>query len=657
MHNSISARLGVPLGGRGRGLPFHRADSACKTGPRQARRARRGAIAATVLLAAGAAFAAPAFAQQQQQAGGNAAGGTVPAGTKNGDWILPGRTYQLTRYSPLNQITKDNVGNLKEVFTYDDSIKDGHEGQPLFVNNTLYMVTPFPNRLYAFTLGQDGKFTKKWMYDPHPDPAAPGKACCDNVNRGMSYYKGKIIYNVLDDHMVAVDANTGKEVWKTKLGDVNKGETMTMAAVVVNGIAYGGVSGGEMGVHGWMAAVNADNGKVLWRAYSTGSDKEVMIGSDFHPYYKWMQGKDMGIKSWQGDQWKIGGGAPWTWVSYDPESGMIFYGTSNPGTWNPDQRPGDNLWASTTFARDAKTGMAKWAYQETPHDQWDYDGINESIVIDLPMNGQTRKVVVHFDRNGFATTIDRTTGQLLVAQPYEKVNWSTGIDMQTGRPTVLPAKETHQGKLTKNICPSSTGARDQQPASYSPITHLVYTPATRVCMNYGGIETKYIAGTAYVGAAVRMFAQDGDMSHRGDLIAWNPVTGKADWTIPEKFPVWSGTLNTASNIVFYGTMDGDFKAVDATNGKELWKTHFDSGIIGNPITFTGPDGKQYVAIYSGVGGWLGAIVPGNLSKDDHWAALGAVGAMYDLPDVTKAGGALHVFALPGNGNSGNPSGK
>jgi PQQ-dependent dehydrogenase (methanol/ethanol family) len=654
MHISISARPVIRAGGRGRGSPRRRADTQ-RTMSRGRIAERRGHTATAVLLFLACAAIAPvAVAQQQVETG---PGGAVPQGTKKGDWVLPGRTFQMTRYSPLDQITKDNVSNLKEIYTYDDSIKDGHEGQPLFVNNTLYMVTPFPNRLYAFDFSNPQQPRLKWMYDPHPDPAAPGKACCDNVNRGMSYYNGKIIYNVLDNHMVAVDANTGKEVWKTKLGDVNKGETMTMAAVVVNGLAYGGVSGGEMGVHGWLAAVDANTGKVVWRAYSTGTDKEVMIGSDFKPYYKWMQGKDLGVSTYPPGKYQIGGAAPWTWVTYDPELNTIYYGTSNPGTWNPDQRPGDNLWSAAMFARDPKTGMAKWAYQWTPHDQWDYDGINESIPIDITINGQPKKVVVHVDRNGYIYTIDRTNGQVLVAQQFQKTNWSTGIDMQTGRPKLVAAKETHQGKLTKDICPSSSGARDEQPAAWSPNTKLLYTGSTRVCMDYGGIETKYIAGTAYVGAAVRMFAQDNDMSHRGDLIAWDPATGTAKWRIAEKYPVWSGVLATATNVVFYGTMDGDFKAVDATSGDVLWKTHFDSGIIGNPMTFLGPDGKQYVAIYSGVGGWLGAIVPGNLSKDDHWAALGAVGAMYDLPDDTKPGGALHVFALPGNGQSGNPSGQ
>jgi PQQ-dependent dehydrogenase (methanol/ethanol family) len=575
----------------------------------------------------------------------------------NGDWTLPGRTPQGTRYSPLTLITPQNVGNLHEVWNYTDSIKDGHEGQPVVVHNTLYMVTPFPDRLYAFDLTKPGA-NVKWMYDPHADVKAIGKACCDDVNRGASYYDGKIIYNVLDGHIVGVDATTGKEAWKTRLASVDSGETMTMAPLVINGVAYAGNSGGEMGVRGWLAAVDVRTGKLLWKAYSTGPDSSVRLGPTFKPYYSYMQGKNLGITSYPPDKWQIGGGAPWTWVTYDPELNEIYYGTSNPSTWNPDQRPGDNLWGSTVFARDPKTGMGKWAYQFTPHDEWDYDGINESVPVDITINGQAKKVVVHFDRNGYAYTIDRTNGQVLVAQPFETVNWSTGVDLQSGRPELVAAKETHQDTITKDICPSSTGARDQQPSAYSPKTHLFYSPGTKVCMDYGGIETKYIAGTPYVGAAVKMFAEGGNMSNRGEFFAWDPATGKKVWADEEKYPVWSGALATAGNVVFYGTMDGDFKAVDATSGKELWKTHFDSGIIGNPITFLGADGKQYVAVYSGVGGWLGAIVPGHLAKDDHWAALGAVGAMYDLPDNTKPGGALHVFALaPGSGATSGSTGQ
>jgi len=566
----------------------------------------------------------------------------TPPGSEAGNWTAPGKDYQGTRYSTLNAITTENVNKLKEVWTYDTGIKDGHEGQPLVVNNTMYIVTPFPNKLLAFTIG-NGTFTKKWEYDAPNDPAAPGKACCDNVNRGASYYDGKIIYNTLDNHTVAVDANTGKPVWSTKMGDVNHGQTMTMAAMIVGDKVIVGNSGGEMGVRGWVAALSAKDGHKVWQAYHTGPDADVKIGPNFKPYYAFMQGKDMGVKSWTGDQWKIGGGTVWGWITYDPEMNLIYYGTSNPGTWNPDARPGDNLWSTAIFARDPDTGEAKWAWQATPHDEWDYDDVNESIVADIDVKGQARKVIVHFDRNGFATTIDRATGEVLVAEKFVPTNWATGFDYKTGRPIMDSAYATHQGRLTKGICPSSTGARDQQPAAYSPRTHLFYTPSHNICMDYGGTEVQYIEGTPYVGAAVKMYPGAG--GYRGNFQAWDASAGKAAWSIKDPFPLWGGALVTAGDVVFYGTMTGDFKAVDARNGKELWKAHFASGIVGNPITFNGPDGKQYVAIYEGVGGWMGAIVPGNLSVDDPWAALGATGAVPDLPLHTKAGGAVHVFAL------------
>jgi PQQ-dependent dehydrogenase (methanol/ethanol family) len=610
--------------------------------------ARRDPIRLLALaLLAAAALAPSAVAQQERAATGPAArapGGTVPPAGNDSNWVTPTRTYEGTRHSPLKAITTDNVSKLKQVWTYDTGIKDGHEGQPLVVDNTMYVVTPFPDKLIAFDLTKPGAAVK-WTYAPPVDPASFGKACCDDVNRGAAYVDGKIIYNVLDNHTVAVDARTGKQVWRTKLDEVNKGATMTMAPLVVRNKVIVGVSGGELGVRGWIAALDARTGKVAWRAYNTGPDRDVLLGPDFKPYYSWMQGKDMGVKSWRGEQWKIGGATAWGWITYDPETDLVFYGTSNPGVWNPDMRPGDNLWSTAIVARDPDTGRAKWAYQLSPHDMYDYDAVNENIVADLPVNGQTRKVIIHVDRNGYIYTIDRTNGQVLVAQPFKFVNWATGVDLKTGRPQEVPDKATHQGRLTKNICPSSTGARDQQPAAYDPTTHLLFTPSTNLCMDYGGIEAKYIAGSAYVGAAVRMYAGPGGNDARGEFLAWDPATGKKVWGITEKYPVWAGALVTAGGLVFYGTMDGDFKAVDAKSGKELWKTHFDSGVIGNPITYVGPDGRQYVAVYSGVGGWMGAIVPGNLSPDDPWAALGTVGAVPDLPKDTKPGGSVHVFAL------------
>jgi PQQ-dependent dehydrogenase (methanol/ethanol family) len=570
---------------------------------------------------------------------------SAPSGIKPGDWALPGRTYGGSRFSPLTTIDTSNVSKLTEAWKYDDGVLDGHEGQPLVVNNTLYMVTAYPDKLIAFDLTKPGPAVK-WIYAPEVDPFAFGKACCDDVNRGASYADGKIIYNTLDNHTVAVDAVTGKQVWRTKMGDPQKGETMTMAPLVVKNRVIVGNSGGELGVRGYVAALDVKTGREVWRADNTGPDREVKIGAKFKPFYAYMQGTDMGVKSWRGQQYKIGGATVWGWITYDPQLDLIYYGTSNPGVWNPDMRPGDNLWATTMFARDPETGEAHWAFDMTPHDEWDYDGVNENIVADIPINGQPRKVVVNLGRNGFGLTVDRTTGELLVAQTYKPTNWATGYDMKTGRPIRDSTKATHQGRLTTNVCPSSTGAKDQEPAAFSPVTHLVYSPSTNLCMDYGGVESKYIAGTPYVGAAVKMYAGPGGNAARGEFLAWDPTIGKKVWGITETFPVRAGALVTAGGVVFYGTLDGNFKAVNANTGAELWKVHFASGIVGNPMTFTGPDGKQYVAVYEGVGGWMGAIVPGNLSRDDPWAALGAVGAVPDLPDHTKPGGAIHVFALP-----------
>lgn len=603
-------------------------------------------LAAAALLPLGAraqAQTAPSLAKGPAPSATSSGHSMLPPGSKESDWTIPGHDYGSTRYSELDKITTTNVAQLKESWSYTTGIADGHEGQPLVVGGRMYVVTPYPDKLVAFDLSKPGP-AKLWEYAPPIDQTAFGKACCDDVNRGASYFGGNIIYNVLDNATVAVNAITGKQAWRTKLADPSQGSTMTMAPLVAKGKVYVGNSGGEMGVRGWLTALDAKTGKILWQAFNTGPDSDMKIGSSFMPFYASMKPANMGVTSWRGDQWKLGGATVWGWVTYDPESNLVFYGTANPGTWNPDLRPGDNLYSTSAMARDADTGQLKWAYQYTPHDAWDYDGVNEHIVADIPFNGATRKVVVHFDRNGFAYTIDRNTGEVLVAQPFQYLNWATGVDLTSGRPTLVEEKQTHQGHMTTNICPSSTGARDQQPAAFSPRTHLFYTPSTNLCMDYGGIEAKYIAGTPYVGAAVKMYGGPG--GNRGEFLAWDAGTGKKVWGIKENFPVWAGALVTAGDVVFYGTMDGDFKAVNATNGEVLWKTHFNSGIVGNPITFLGPDGKQYVAVYEGVGGWAGAIVPGNLSADDPFAALGAVNAMKDLPDHTKAGGALHVFVLP-----------
>jgi lanthanide-dependent methanol dehydrogenase len=561
---------------------------------------------------------------------------------EDGQWTRAAKDYAALRYSQLADITTANVKELRPAFTFSTSVLRGHEEPPIVVNNTMYILTPFPNLLYALDLTKPGA-PQKWMYDPKPQSEAQGVACCDVVNRGPSFADGKIVFNTLDNHVVAVDATTGREVWKTKVGDINTGETMTMSPLVVKGKVLVGNSGGEMGVRGWLKALDLNRGTVLWTAYTTGSDADVKIGARFKPFYKKDQGKDLGINSWMGEQWKVGGGTVWGWISYDPELDLVYYGTANPGPWNPDQRPGDNKWTASLFARDPDTGEAVWAYQQTPHDLHDYDGVNENLLLEVPWKGTNRKVLLHPDRNGYIYLMDRATGEVLYANPFVHITTSTNVDLTTGELKYVQSKHPRLGEVVRDICPASPGAKDWQPSSFSPRTGLVYLPHQNLCEDEEGLEANYIAGTPYVGMNVRMYAGPG--GHRGFLTAWDPVAGRIAWQIREELPVWSGTVTTAGDVVFYGTMDGWFKAVDARNGTELWKFKTGSGIIGQPVTYR-VDGKQYVAVMSGVGGWAGAIVAGNLDPRDSTAALGFAAAMKDLPDKTTKGGTLYVFSLP-----------
>jgi len=562
-----------------------------------------------------------------------------------GEWTLPAGDYANTRFSPLTQIDASNVSRLVPVTTLSTGIPRGHEGNPLVVNDTMYVNTPYPNLLIAVDLTVPGG-TPKWVYEPNPDPRAVGIACCDVVNRGASYADGKVVYNLLDAHTVAVDAETGKELWRTQVGNIDIGETVTMAPLIVKDKVIVGNSGGELGVRGWVLALDLETGKELWRAYAAGPDSEVRIGEDFRAFYEKDRGKDLGVSSWPPEQWKLGGGTTWGWISYDPELDLIYYGTGNPGVWNPDMRPGDNKWSCTIFARDPDDGQARWAYQVSPHDAWDYDEIMENVLVDMEWKGQMRKLLIHPGRTGFVYVLDRETGELLSAETFQPVNWATGYDLSTGKPNEVPEKRTREGAVTRNICPSSTGAKEWNPSAFSPRTGLLYIAAHNTCMDYEGLEANYIAGTPYLGASVKMYPGPG--GYQGELVAWDPIQAKKVWGIKdEKLPLYSGVLATASDLVFYGRLDGWFHAVDAKNGKELWKFKTGSGIVGSPMTYLGPDGKQYVAIYSGVGGWMGAVAFPSISLDDPYAALGVVGAMKHIKKVTLPGNTLYVFGLPG----------
>ena len=594
----------------------------------------------------------------------------MSADAKN--WVMPAGTYDNQRYSKLKQITADNVGKLQVAWTFSTGVLRGHEGAPLVIDGTMYVHTPFPNTVYALDLNDNGSI--KWAYQPKQDPNVIPVMCCDTVNRGLSYADGKIFLYQADTTLVALDMKTGQEVWKVKNGDPSKAETGTNAPHVIKDKVFVGISGAEFGVRGSMAAYNIKDGKLAWRAYSMGPDSDILMDPDKTMALGKPVGKDSGINTFQGDQWKIGGGTPWGWYSYDPALNLIYYGTGNPSTWNPNQRPGDNRWSMTIMARDVDTGMAKWVYQMTPHDEWDFDGVNEMILADQDIGGAKRKTLVHFDRNGLAYTMDRETGELLVAEKYDPVvNWTTGVDMKKdsptyGRPAVVNAKSTEfNGEDTNvtDICPAALGTKDEQPAAYSPDTGLFYVPTNHVCMDYEPYKVSYTAGQAYVGAALTMYPPKGE-TNMGNFIAWDAKVGKIVWSNPEKFSAWGGALATAGGVVFYGTLEGYLKAIDAKTGKELYKFKTPSGIIGNVMTYEN-GGKQYVAVLSGVGGWAGIGLAAGLLNPENalgWhnavdqgkvpavdkqvgtAGLGAVGGYAGLTKYTSLGGSLTVFAIP-----------
>ncbi|WP_292742485.1 MULTISPECIES: methanol/ethanol family PQQ-dependent dehydrogenase [unclassified Methylophaga] len=560
------------------------------------------------------------------------------------NWVMPAGNYANTRYSELTQITKDNVKDLKMAWSFSTGVLRGHEGNALVMDGTMYVHTAFPNIVFALDLNNDGAI--KWKYEPKQnyDETVP-VMCCDTVNRGLSYGDGKIFLNQADTTLVALDMETGEVIWSDKRDDPKVGATSTAAAHVFKDKVIVGISGGEFGVRGYVQAYDLD-GNVKYKAYSTGPDAEMLVDPEKTMSMLKPVGKDSSLKSWQGDQWKIGGGTTWGWYSYDPDLNQFYYGNGNPSTWNPVQRPGDNKWTMSLWGRDLDTGMAKWVYQMTPYDEWDYDGVNENILVDQKIKGQMRKMLVHFDRNGFGYTMDRETGELLVAEKFDPVvNWSNGVNLKTGlhdRVAKYSTARNGEDVNTTGVCPAALGTKDQQPAAFSPRTGLFYVPTNHVCMDYEPFEVEYVAGQPYVGATLSMYPPEGD-THLGNFIAWDAREGKIVWSNPERFSVWSGALATASDVVFYGTLEGYLKAVDAQSGRELWRFKTPSGIIGNVNTYK-HNNKQYISILSGVGGWagIGMAIP-SLENDSD--GLGAVGAYKALSSWTNLGGVLSVFSL------------
>ncbi|MEX2524834.1 MAG: PQQ-dependent dehydrogenase, methanol/ethanol family [Gammaproteobacteria bacterium] len=614
-------------------------------------------------------------------------------------WAYPGGNYWNWRYTKLDQINNRNASNLVTAWTFSTGRLQGHEGGPLVLpssatglpHDTLYIHSSFPNDVFAINLDN---LQIVWAHEPQQNEEETVPVmCCDIVNRGLGYGDGKIFLQQADTLLKALDAKTGRVAWTAENGreigyGPKAGNTATNAPHVVKDKVFTGCSGAEFGVRCWIAAYNIKDGSLAWRAFSAGPDEDIL----FDPKKTMSMGKPVGknssLRTWcaegdwgmkelranseearlcdkTSDQWKQGGGSTWGWWAADFDENLFYYGSGNPGTWNPVVRPGDNKWSMTTFARDIDTGIARWAYQKTPHDEWDYDGVNEMILADMKVKGKNRKVLVHFDRNGFGYTHDRVTGELLVAEKYDPaVNWATHVDLKTGYPQVVNEYSTHaQGEDTvaKDICPAALGTKDQQPAAYSPDTGLFYVPTNHVCMTYEPVSyaaggNHYVAGQAYVNANLTMYPagavcpdcpnNNERNDNMGNFIAWDADKGKIVWSIQEQWSVWSGALTTAGNVVFYGTLDGYAKAVDAKSGKLLWKFKTPSGIIGNFNSWA-HKGKQYVGVLSGIGGWAGAVVaiPG-LAAAPGEAALGAVGGYRGLLNVSRNSGVLMVFSLP-----------
>lgn len=580
-------------------------------------------------------------------------------------WAAPGGDHALTRHSKLKDITTANVDGLQMIWSQSSGTLRGHEGQPLVieVGNTpmMYLSSAWPNIIQALDLTDPDHPKQIWNYKKTSgrDESAVTRACCDTVNRGMSYADGKIVFATLDGFLIALDARTGKEVWVIKHAYPAKGETVTSAPIIADGKVIIGFGGDEFAARGRLSAYELATGKKVWDCHSTGSDKDVCLTpatNKAHPEYG-KAGSDLGIHTYPGDSWKYGGGAVWAWYSYDPELKIVYAGSGNPGLWSPSYRCGaktyeecnsgkwDNKWSMTIFARKVDTGEAVWAYQMTPFDQWDYDGVNENMLEDLTIDGKPRKVLIHFDRNGFAYVLDRTDGTLLRAHKYVTANWAEKIDMKTGRPIKVKEHSPFAVGVNTQVCPSAMGGKDEQPCAIDPSEPgIAYCPTNNWCMEDEPQTRAFTQqGTVYVFANVYMYPEKPGVT--GKFKKFNFLTGETVWEIPDPYPNWSGTLVTDGGLVFYGSLNGDFRAVDRHNGKVLWERKLGSGIVGNPITYK-VGGKQYVSVWSGMGGWIGLPITAGLDLGDKFGAIGAT-AMAKSAGLDKIpmGGTLSTFRI------------
>ena len=610
--------------------------------------------ASLAALMATASFSFTSYAQANDK--------LVDMSKSNENWVMPGRDYDSDNYSPMTQINAKNVKELRPAWSFSTGVLHGHEGAPLVVNGIMYVHGSFPNSTFALKLDDPTRIL--WQDKPKQNPAARAVACCDVVNRGLAYWPGDdktpalILKTLLDGHIEALNAKDGKLVWKMENSDIRVGSTLTIAPYVVHDKVLVGSSGAELGVRGYVTAYDVHDGAQVWRAYATGPDDEVKLADDFNVKNPQYGQKSLGLATWEGDAWKIGGGTNWGWYAFDPKTNMVYYGSGNPSPWNETMRPGDNKWTMTIFGRDVDTGEAHFGYQKTPHDEWDYAGVNVMMLsTQKDKDGKERKLLTHPDRNGIVYTLDRTNGDLVSANKIDDtVNEFKSVDFKTGQPIRDPEYGTRMDHLAKDICPSAMGYHNQGHDSYDPKQQVFIMGINHICMDWEPFMLPYRAGQFFVGATLNMYP--GPKGNRqtyeglGQIKAYNAITGKFKWSHMERFAVWGGTMTTAGNVTFYGTLDGFIKARNAETGDLLWKFKLPSGVIGYPITYENK-GTQYVAIYYGVGGWPGVGLVFDLQ--DPTAGLGAVGAFKQLANYTQMGGGVMVFSLNGKGPYDDPN--
>jgi PQQ-dependent dehydrogenase (methanol/ethanol family) len=614
---------------------------------------------AAIILAAALACGTTAFAQgtdaEEMQNSANPA-----------LWPSMGQNLALDRNSKLTQINPRTVKRLQMIWSQSTGALRGHEGQPIVVDVNgkpmMFFISAWPNIVQALDLSDPDHPVEVWNYVKKTDRdlSAVPRACCDTVNRGLNYADGKVVFNTLDGYLIALDAMTGKVDWEVKHAYPDQGETVTNAPLIANDKVITGFGGDEFAARGRMEAFDLATGKQVWKYWDNGTDEEIGLTAETNkdnPQFG-TAGHNLGM-TYPGDEWKRGGGAAWAWYSYDPQLKLVYYGSGNPGLWSPSYRCGanpptqeacnsgryDNKYSMSIFARNVDTGKVVWVYQMTPFDQWDYDGVNEPILVDMKIGGRTHKALVHFDRNGFVYVLDRTDGTLLEAHKYVTVNWAEKVDMKTGRPVKVYEHSPLLVNQMAQACPSAMGGKDQQPASVDPKDpQIFYVPTNNWCMqDTPQTRSSMQQGVVYVFANVYMYEDKAGVS--GRIKAFNVVTGKTVWDVPDKYPNWGGTLNTDGGLVFYGSLGGDFRALDRKTGKVLWSRKLGSGIIGNPITYE-IKGHQYVSILAGIGGWIGLPVTAGLDMNDKYGAIGAT-AMAKATGLTQIpqGGAVYTFRL------------